>query len=244
MVERETIVEVAPQSEKARIAHLLRKMEEVYTLVPKTVCENCGACCSLTDEEFGGDYATMYPLYAIEYVYISQYILRNFDKEQQHKYFSLTEERPKRCPFRNDERGGCHIYPARPLICRTYGVLSSERIMEAVDRYREVVPGKWLVRFLRVEKNAVCPKVKVLEEEKLEQHTEYMVAGAYVQRLVKLSTDIDICEGPQREVLLETVRRSPIWWSWGGYNVLRFSSVEWFQREFPEYWQAAYLVDR
>ena len=67
--------------------------------------------------------------------------------KKQRALLDIVDERPRRCPFLTDE-GGCSIHPARPLTCRTYGVLNhvSQVKATAASAHGEV-PGQWVSLF-------------------------------------------------------------------------------------------------
>ena len=53
------------------------RLNAVYAQVPAVSCTGCdapGSCCELTDAEYDDDFATMYPLYAVEYINIIDYV--------------------------------------------------------------------------------------------------------------------------------------------------------------------------
>lgn len=68
-------------------------------------CSNCGECC-----------VDILPLNAQEINRIREYVRKHKIKEQRH----LTEKTDLTCPFRSESECKCLIYPARPLICRTF----------------------------------------------------------------------------------------------------------------------------
>lgn len=70
-------------------------------------CQNCGECCGVVPVTFD------------ELQRICDYIkdrpdVRNKAREQAH--------RMDMCPFRDNTEKRCMIYPARPLLCRLFGV--------------------------------------------------------------------------------------------------------------------------
>lgn len=69
-------------------------------------CSNCGQCCS-----------DLLPMSAEEVTRIKIYIKRHNIKEQRHNFLlgvDLT------CPFRDEAKRKCLVYPVRPAICRQF----------------------------------------------------------------------------------------------------------------------------
>ena len=64
-----------------------------------TTCAGCGECCQLTEEDVRQGYVTMYPLFALEFLYISEYVTWALGEAEQRRIFGVREERPRRCPL-------------------------------------------------------------------------------------------------------------------------------------------------
>ncbi len=226
-----------PQLSGEKLAEELRVL---YDQVPATCCANSGECCSLTEKEMEEGYATMFPLYRAEYLNIVRWVTENFSEERRKELLAVTEERPRRCPFlAADNR--CSIYPVRPLICRTYAVMTPATIAEAVERHEGEVPERWIRSFAIREGGMVCPRVMVTQPEKLVRHAHNLIASAYERALVRLGRNIDLVEGEQRQKLIRRLigRRLPERWTWGGFNALRFPPLEWIRTSLGKYWNKA-----
>jgi hypothetical protein len=92
----------------------------------------------------------------------------------------------------------------------------------------------------------LCPRVRVLEPEKLERHAQRLITGAYERVLRRLSLRTELA-APERWRLFRehTGQRAwPVRWSWGGFSAVRWAPLAWLREEFPAYWHQAYLVDR
>ena len=217
-------------------------LEEVYRSIPATKCSSCGTCCEVTQEERRQGWVTMYPLYAVEYLHIAAYVAGQFASKDRNFYLGFREEWPLRCPFRDQEKRGCVIYPVRPMTCRTYGVLNEQRIDEAVAAHRNRIPSIELERFRRWERHHICPNVQVVEEDKLDAYMAHRIEFWYTKQLEVLSVKVDVI-GPEKRQAFEEItgRPSVLSWTWGGFNTLRFSSAEAFVTQFPAYWKKAEL---
>jgi len=219
------------------------QLEAMYALLPRTTCEGCGECCQLTEEDIRQGYVTMYPLFAVEFSYISEYVARALGEVEQKRIFGVQEERPRRCPFQDDAHG-CLIYPVRPMTCRAYGILSSEEIDDTEQHYRDRIPDTWLDRFLRIERSTMCPKVRVVDTEMMARHIENLVVNRYVRKLIELSRGLNLFGGEQRRVLEEITGKSEIIvWTWGGYNALRSRSAAWMKDHLEAFWRSVKLAE-
>ena len=226
------------------MVHLACQLDALYEQVPATRCASSGECCALTEEEFESHFATMFPLYRAEYQNVVEFVELNFAEERQRELFDFVEERPRRCPFLSEDHR-CSIYPVRPLICRTYAVMNSRTIAQMVERYRDKVPEDWIDGFVLRESGMACPRVRVVEPEKLEKHAENLINFTYERELVRLSSGVEIASGERRELFEQlTGRRSwPLRWSWGGFNAIRFAPLDWVRSQFKRYWKKAELPD-
>ena len=216
----------------------------LYAQVPATRCAGSGDCCALTDAEFDNYYATMFPLYRAEYVNIVAYVEQNFTPERRRELLGFTEERPRRCPFLGADHA-CTIYPVRPLICRTYGGLNPVSITREAQRNEGELSATQIRAFVRREAGMVCPRVAVMEPEKVAHHARMLIAGAYERELERLSDSVEIA-GEQCKKLFQQFTGKKAWpvrWSWGGFNALRCASLEWVREHFAAYWQRAELPD-
>ena len=229
-------------ADASKVPDLTARLDELYEQVPSTCCANSGECCVLTEEEIAEGYATMFPLYRAEYANIVDYVRTNFTAERQEQLLSITEERPQRCPFL-DVENHCTIYPVRPLICRTYAVMNHDTIAEAARRHRGEVPEQWIRGFALREGNMVCPRVTVLEPEKLVRHAYNLLTLTYERALTALSRKVELASGERRKFIRKVTRRRspPVRWTWGGFNSLRFASISWLQANLKRFWQDAEL---
>ena len=219
---------------------LAEELRELYEQVPATCCASSGECCFLTEKEMEEGYATMFPLYRAEYLNIVRWVGEKFPGEKREELLAVTEERPRRCPFlAGDNR--CTIYPVRPLICRTYGVMTPSAIAEAVERHEGEVPEGWLRGFAIREGGMVCPRVMVTQPEKLARHAFNLITSAYERALVRLGGRVELVEGEERQKLIRRLigRRLPERWTWGGFNALRFAPLEWIRTNLGKYWNRA-----
>ena len=222
----------------------LSQLDAIYATVPATRCAGSGDCCALTDEEFDNYYATMFPLYRVEYLNIVAYIERNFPPERSRELLQYAEERPRRCPFLGADHG-CTIYPVRPLICRTYGGMNAVSIAREAARNEGVLPDAEIRAFVRREAGMVCPRVAVTEPEKVAQHARMLIEGTYEQALQRLSEEVEVADSERKDLFRRLTGKNkwPVRWSWGGFNSLRFSTLEWLRRHFADYWKMAELPD-
>lgn len=189
------------------------------------------------------DFATMYPLYTVEYLNIVDYVEDRFEPERRDAVLALTEERPARCPFLTDA-GGCSIYPVRPLVCRTYGVLSREAVEETAQEARGRVAARWVASFLFTERHTVCPHTRALAPEALGAHARNMVRFNYERELLALGREAAGLDEARAAALtavagLNRVSR----WTWGGYNALFRSPLAWLKQRFAAYWRRAALAE-
>ena len=222
----------------------MRDLEVLYGQVPATRCAGTGDCCALTDEEFDTYYATMFPLYRAEYLYIVAYVEQHFSPQRRQELLSFTEERPRRCPFLGADHS-CTIYPVRPLICRTYGAMNPVSIAREARAHQGAWPSAPIRAFVRREAGMVCARVAVLEPEKVAQHARMLIEGTYERELARLSSGEELA-GEERQALFQRLtgrQEWPVRWSWGGFNALRFSPLAWLRQHFAAYWQKAELID-
>ena len=223
---------------------LSQQLQMLYDQVPSTCCANSGECCALTEEEMQQGWATMFPLYTAEYANIVDHINEQFSPERRDELLTNTVERPQRCPFlANDNR--CTIYPVRPLICRTYAVMNPQTIEDAVEKHRGTLPEGWLKEFAIRESGMLCPRVRVTDPEKLERHAYNLLTSAYERALIGLSKTVALAEGSRAQFIRRIMsRRSwPVRWTWGGFNSIAQSPMEWLKGHFKDYWQRAELKE-
>ncbi|MCZ6633769.1 MAG: YkgJ family cysteine cluster protein [bacterium] len=219
------------------------RLNALYDRVPSVSCEcdRLGQCCELTKAEVEADFATMYPLYTVEYLNVVDYVRTHFDPVQQKAFLDVIEERPERCPFLTSE-GGCMVHPVRPLVCRTYGVLTREEVEQVASDVRGEVPQHWIASFLYIERHTVCPHTRRLEPDKVAEHAEAMVHFQYERELIQMGREVGPL-GSDRQKAWEKVTRlrEVTRWTWGGFNVLMRSSSNWLRKHFKGYWDASML---
>jgi Fe-S-cluster containining protein len=239
-------IESIPGTEDGLLPNRVREeLQSIYDRVPAISCgcDQPGWCCELTEEEREEDFATMYPLYWAEYLNIADYVDARFGAERREELHGLRDERPDRCPFLSDE-GECTIYPVRPMVCRTYGVLSREQVEETAKEVRGSLPDRWINAFLDTEIHSTCKKTRVLEPEKSPAHAEAMVAFTYERDLIRLGKRAWKLEEPRQEILRKVAERAQLRrWSWGGFNTLTRSPLKWLKRHFKGYWKKSILPD-
>ena len=200
-------------------------LNQIYSGIPNTSCEcdRPGQCCELTPEEMRSDFATMYPLYAVEYLNIVEYVEAVFPPEERDRVFGVIEERPARCPFLTDS-GQCAIHPVRPLTCRTYGVLRQEHLLKTAHRNEDLIPVKWINGFLAIESTTICTKSRVVNPDHIARHADLMIQGVYDRAMIELSGTTPLAKDRGRILkdLTDTDRIKQ--WTWGGFNALFRSS--------------------
>lgn len=227
----DSLLQITVEHEPVLPADVKASLEQIYDAVPTVTCacDRLGQCCELTDEEAADDWATMYPLYAVEYLNIVDHVRENFSKEEQERLLSFDEERPLRCPFLT-KVGGCSIHPVRPLACRTYGVISQEGVIETRDRLEGEVPAIWLRHFVENESCTVCPHTEIEESEKVDDHAERMATFSYDRKLLDLAKSFDGLDDDRRDLLIKASGKYRISrWTWGGFNTLWRKPISWLK---------------
>ena len=238
---RKKTFQLTPKTLSDEKIHLI--LEELYRSIPATTCVNCGNCCQVTKAERRQGWVTMYPLYAVEYLHIAAYVAREFPPEKRDMLLNFREEWPLQCPFRDQVKGACTIYPVRPLTCRTYGIMNEARMEEALAAHQNHLPPAQLERFRRWEKHHICPNIQVTEADKLSEYVIRRIEFWYTKQLEILSVEAPLMDQAKRQVF-ETITERPgvLSWTWGGFNALRNPSMEAFITEFPDYWMKAELA--
>ncbi|MBT4138016.1 MAG: YkgJ family cysteine cluster protein [Candidatus Latescibacteria bacterium] len=221
------------------------RLNALYDEVPGVSCSACdrpGSCCELTQTEFDDDYATMYPLYAVEYLNVVDYVRTHFDSERQREFLSLSDERPMKCPFLTDT-GGCSIHPARPLTCRTYGVLNEVEQVDAVaEAHKADMPPFWISAFLSTERYTVCAQTQLQEPEKLQTHLKAMASFDYERRMIALAEDVGVLDKERQQVFESITKKEvPTRWTLGGFNVLLLTPISWLKDNFSSFWKKSFL---
>jgi Fe-S-cluster containining protein len=221
------------------------RLNELYEEVPGVSCSSCdqpGSCCELTQVEWDAEYATMYPLYTVEYLNIIDYVHTHFDSERQRALLSGGNERPRRCPFLTESMG-CSIHPARPLTCRTYGVLNRAEQVDAVAKaHQGDLPRFWVSAFLSTERYTVCAQTKLQEPDKLQAHMDAMMSFEYERRMIDMGQTVEALSKERQEIFEAITKKEvPIRWTLGGFNVLFFSSISWLKKNFSAYWEKSFL---
>jgi Fe-S-cluster containining protein len=241
----DTLLHISSDADPVLSPETKLALDKIYSQVPSVTCgcDKLGQCCELTEEEAADEWATMYPLYAVEYLNIVDYVRGNFSPEDQERLLSFDEERPMRCPFLT-EVGGCSIHPARPLICRSYGIVSKEQVIETRDRLEGEVPAIWLRAFEKNESCTVCPHTEVDEPEKVPEHAERMAKFVYEHELLDLGKAFDGLDEDHRDLLIKATGRYRILrWTWGGFNTVWRKPISWLKNNLVGYLDRAGLVE-
>jgi hypothetical protein len=112
-------------------------------------------------------------------------------------------------------------------------------------RNRGLVPVAKINAFVRRESAMVCPRVAVMEPEKVALHARMLIEGDYERELERLSAEIEVADAERKTLFQRLSGRStwPVRWSWGGFNSLRFAPIEWLGQNFAAYWAKAELPD-
>ena len=226
------------------MSDLSRQLNSLYAQVPATRCAGSGDCCALTNEEFDNYYATMFPLYRVEYANIVTYVEANFPSERRSELLSITEERPRRCPFLGPDHG-CTIYPVRPMICRTYGAMNPVSLTREALRNEGQRPALQIREFVRREGGMACPRVAVTEPQKVAHHARMLIDGGYDRELERLSEGVELADGERKNLYHKITRKKrwPLRWSWGGFNALRLAPLDWLREHLAAYWKKSELAD-
>lgn len=226
-----------------KTTRLFTRLEAIYRLVPATRCPSgCSACCRLSERDWAANLAVMYPLYRIEYFRIADYVFHHFPKQKYRALLAFQDERPRVCPFLDQETGACAIYPVRPYLCRTYGILTPVDIEKGVVQYQRQLPGLWLNSFRDFERHITCADLVCDDEEGKAVYLDERIRGNDLRRLQRLNQQFPQHPREASDVFRQIVRNPPISaWSWGGFNTLLASDEVWFAENFAAYWQGAEL---
>jgi Fe-S-cluster containining protein len=241
----DSILQIASAVNPVLPSETKRALDSIYNQVPSVTCgcDRLGQCCELTEEEAADDWATMYPLYAVEYLNIVDYVRSHFSPGEQERVLSFDEERPMRCPFLT-EAGGCSVHPSRPLICRAYGIVSKEQVMETRDRLEGEVPSIWLRAFERNESCTVCSHTEVEEPDKVPAHAECIATFVYDYELLNLSKTFDGLDDDHRDLYIKATGRYRVSrWTWGGFNAVWRKPVSWLKQNLVGYLDRARLLE-
>jgi Fe-S-cluster containining protein len=236
---------VAEPADEMLSAEIREQLNLLYARVPRVscTCDRPGQCCELTKEERDGDFATMYPLHLVEYLNILDYARQNLPVDRREMAMGIADERPDRCPFLTGE-GHCSIHPARPMACRTYGVLSREIVETTAKEARDDVPKQWISSFLYTERHTCCPHTETVEPEKVAEHAARMIRFSYERELIQMGRDAAPLSAERLEILESTTGREWISvWSWGGFNTMVRSPHAWLREHFGDYWRGAILAE-
>lgn len=112
------------------IAQIAQDLENgVLDFTVNGECSNCGSCCS-----------NYLPMMGHEIKAIRSYIAKNDIREQRHLIPTANPYKDFICPFRDNSKRRCTIYPARPAICRDFRCDKVSKGANADTRmYREEV---------------------------------------------------------------------------------------------------------
>ena len=116
-----------PRTEEVEKAKKL--VLEIYENIPSIDCKRCGKCCGTI--VFSG----------IERLIIEEYVAR---KDIVLENFSTS----RNCPAL-DENNNCIIYPARPMICRLFGVVDNSWLSCPYVQPKIKMPNKLALECLK-----------------------------------------------------------------------------------------------
>lgn len=101
--------------------------------LPNGKCSDCGNCCS-----------NFLPMTKVDIVGIKKYIKRNKIRAINHKNTILAVKTIDcMCPFRDEDKNICIIYPVRPIICRAYQCNKSSIQMARSLLTEHISPNKF-----------------------------------------------------------------------------------------------------
>ena len=106
---------------KANLEELYKDMKHgVYNFTDNGKCTSCGNCCT-----------ALLPMTKEELKTIQRFVKRKHLQIEKHEGadFDLT------CPFRNEEKKICMIYPIRPHICRDFKCDKPQKKIEKVKEH-------------------------------------------------------------------------------------------------------------
>lgn len=151
-----------------QVRNSIKSAKKVYDALPETTCDHRACCCN----------AGCPNMYYSEYLDIKVNYVDKMGKEERLQllldciwYYLLEQHEEvdgkmvavkKPCLHLDDEKGWCKVYDARPLKCRTYGLVPPDMHRKVVDQVAEESG---------VEKGDVplciqCPFVKIKPEYK------------------------------------------------------------------------------
>lgn len=219
------------------------RLDRLNDLVPDSRCPTwCSRCCQLSDVDLATDLAVMYPLYRVEYFRIARHVRDHFPPAEAHRLFNFREERPRACAFLDLQTNGCRLYPVRPYLCRTYGVLSRAEIDAIHIDYADKLPIRWRDEFKKYESELVCDDILSVSDDNKPAFIDHRIRGLDIRELHKLNQDCRL-HPREKDGRIKKITGKPIVqiWSWGGFNALFMSDNEWFDAHFADYWQNAEL---
>lgn len=105
---------------KVNFEELYKDMKHgVYNFTDNGKCTSCGNCCT-----------ALLPMTKAELKTIQRYVKRNHIQIEKHTGADLDFT----CPFRNEEKKICMIYPIRPQICQDF---KCDKPQKKVDETKE-----------------------------------------------------------------------------------------------------------
>lgn len=100
--------------------------DNIWNFTNDGKCSNCGNCCS-----------NFLPMSQKEVEAIRKYIHKNDIKESRHIIPEAKKSYDATCPFRDNTRKVCTIYPVRPKICQVFICDSEKRAKRNRDLLKQ-----------------------------------------------------------------------------------------------------------
>ncbi|PAB59967.1 YkgJ family cysteine cluster protein [Anaeromicrobium sediminis] len=135
--------------ELAKEQSYFNKLNEEYKKIDGGKCAGCTNCC-----------AESVHTYYVEFLNIYDYLMKNKDVydiliPKIKKYYFEELYKNNKCPFLN-EKGQCHIYEVRPLVCRLFGHYTED---EHEKNYMNVLEtNKSIKKYLKEEYDLTVPE--------------------------------------------------------------------------------------
>lgn len=100
--------------------------DNLFNFTKDGKCIGCGNCCS-----------NLLPMSQKEISVIKKYMIKNRIKEAKHRLQIVNDSYDMTCPFRDNDKKICRIYPVRPEICKQFICDSEKRVKHNRELYKQ-----------------------------------------------------------------------------------------------------------